>query len=80
MKLYKLTQNVNNGYETYPAIIVCAKNPEDAKRISPSSTDIDDYNEYSHNWADIKDIQCEYIGKAAAHIQRGVVLADYTGS
>lgn len=80
MKLYKLTQHVNNGYETYRALIVCANDPIDAKSISPAGCHIDDYNKYADGWADIKNIQCEYIGEAAAHLERGVILTDYTGS
>lgn len=36
MKLYKVSQNVNNGYDTYSDMIVCAETAEDAKRIHPS--------------------------------------------
>ncbi len=38
MKIYKLWQDVNNGYDTYDSIIVCAENEEEAKRIHPSET------------------------------------------
>jgi hypothetical protein len=78
MKLYKLTQNINKGYETYKAILVCANDPIDAKYISPTGCEVDDY--IGDDWAAMEDIQCEYIGEAAAHIQRGVILTDYTGS
>jgi hypothetical protein len=35
MKLYKIFQNINNGYDTYDSAIVCAENEEEAKRIHP---------------------------------------------
>lgn len=35
MKLYKVSQNINNGYDTYDSIIVCAENEEDARLIHP---------------------------------------------
>lgn len=35
-KLYKLSQDVNNGYDTYDSIIVCAYSEQDARKIHPS--------------------------------------------
>lgn len=37
MYLYKLTQTINNHYDTYDSVIVCAENEEEARRIHPSS-------------------------------------------
>ena len=36
MKIYKISQKVNNNYDTYDSAIVCAENEEDAKTIYPS--------------------------------------------
>jgi len=36
MNIYKISQNVNNGYNTYDSAVVYAKNEEEAKRIHPS--------------------------------------------
>jgi hypothetical protein len=38
MKIYKISQNVNNDYDTYDSAIVYAETAEDARRIHPSST------------------------------------------
>ena len=35
LKLYLISQNVNNGYDTFSAAVVCAENEEDAKRVHP---------------------------------------------
>ena len=37
MKIYKISQNVNNNYDTYDSAIVCAENEEEAKTISPDN-------------------------------------------
>ena len=34
MNLYLLTQNENNGYDTYDSMVVSAENEEDAKYLS----------------------------------------------
>lgn len=36
MHLYKLTQEINNDYDTYDSAIVCAENEEEARTIHPS--------------------------------------------
>jgi len=36
MKIYKISQNVNNDYDTYSDAIVCAENEEEARIINPS--------------------------------------------
>jgi len=40
MKIFKLSQNVNNDYDTYDSMIVIAENEEQAKRMHPSFDDI----------------------------------------
>src|SRR3990167_7998667 len=36
MKIYKLSQSLNDGYDTYDSAVVCAENEEDARHIHPS--------------------------------------------
>ena len=36
MKLYLITQNIENGYDTYDSAVVAAESPEDARKIHPS--------------------------------------------
>lgn len=41
MKIYKLTQTVNDNYDTYDSVIVVAENEEEARSINP---DGDNFN------------------------------------
>ena len=36
MKIYLVSQKVNNGYDTYDSMVVCAEDVQQAKRIHPS--------------------------------------------
>jgi hypothetical protein len=36
MKLYKLSQSLNNNYDTYGSAVVCAESEEEARLIHPS--------------------------------------------
>lgn len=49
MNLYLISQNINNGYDTYDTALVAANNEEEARLISP-----DGYLEWSEekdSWA-----------------------------
>lgn len=91
MNLYKLTQDVNSGWDTFDSAIVCTESIQDAIRIHPSSFDgecveWDDRDEYfrvdtlywANSWVPhIKDVNVELIGVATPDIKKGVVLASF---
>lgn len=70
MKLYKLSQEINNGYDTYDSIIVCAENKEEARKFF-----FDDDAWVSFDQID--KIEVEYIGEASKDIKKGVILASF---
>jgi hypothetical protein len=74
MKLYKLSQDTNNWYDTYDSCIVAAENKEEAVKINPSGK----WGEKYSSWCfSVEDVECQYIGEAAEHITKGVVLASF---
>lgn len=81
MNLYLLQQNINQNYDTYDSMIICAADPEEA--INLSFGDGLKYNQYQHthsDWVryDCKDqIQVKLIGIAASQIQKGIVLSSF---
>lgn len=77
MKLYLLTQNDNNVYDTYDSCLVCAENEADARTISPSG-DVFVENERYGSWAKkASAITCEEIGEANEKQTRGVIIASF---
>lgn len=76
-KIYKLTQNVNNHYDTYDSCIVCAENEEKAKYIHPSLHNWDGTVSNYDGWCDVKDVNVKEIGIANEEIEIGVILASY---
>ena len=80
MNLYLLSQSVNNNYDTYDSVVVCAESLEDAKTIHPWSRKIviGEGDSYQYDdWAQVSDIEGELIGVAAATEKRGVILASF---
>ena len=70
MNLYKISQEVNNDYDTYDSAIVAAKTKEEAKNISPSKY-IDD------QWCLPVYVNVEFIGRAKKCTYAGVILASF---
>lgn len=73
MNLYKLSQTENGGYDTFDSCVVCADNEAAARLITP---------EYKSTWcggwcSGPEYVEVELIGKAAAGLLAGVVLASY---
>jgi hypothetical protein len=77
MKLYLLTQNDNNDYDTYDSVLVCAKDEADARTIPPNG-DVFEENQQWSGWAiKASSIDCEEIGKANNKQERGVIISSY---
>ena len=75
MNLYLLSQNSNDDFDSYNFCVVCAKDEEDAKTISPDNGVFEENKNYGL-WVKTKDlIFCEKIGKASIHLKRGVIVA-----
>ncbi len=72
MKLYLISQNVNNEYDTYDSFVVCAENEESAKIVHPLD------NERSSRWVkNPDDITVEYLGEAREGMVAGEILGSF---
>jgi hypothetical protein len=75
--LYLLTQDENNGYDTYDSAIVCATSEEDARRINPAGQE---YWDKSYSlWASSPDkVTVTRIGIATVNYKpNSVILASF---
>jgi hypothetical protein len=71
MKLYLLSQDVNNDYDTYDSAVVAAETETEAQKIEVGTT-----NDFP-TWAKPKDVKVEYLGEAQEGTEAGVVLASF---
>lgn len=92
MNLYKVSQNVNNNYDTYSDFVVACETEEEARHTNPDPGyykwhDNEWYFQYSdgtergegrkeYSWCDPKEVKIELIGKAAEGVE-GVVCASF---
>jgi hypothetical protein len=81
MNLYLLKQNINNGYDTFDSVVVCAATAEEARMIHPSE-DVKEWDGLEGDpcvsyWVSAKDVEVELIGTAVPGLKKGVVTASY---
>jgi len=79
MRLYKLSQDVNNDYDTYDACVVVAKDAAQARRFHPGGfEDWETEEGFQSSWANnCTQVKVTYIGEAHTGMDAGVVLASY---
>lgn len=92
MKLYLISQSVENGYDTYSDAVVAAENEQAAKETHPSGSTLvvmGDMWMYacdngslrrsnSRDWAARpSQVSAEYLGEAAEGVKAGVVCASF---
>lgn len=81
MNLYLISQTSNNDYDTYDSAVVCAESEDAARTMHPSGDDSAWERHRGVSWAtwcqDPKDVSVRRIGRPAAGVKRGVVLASF---
>jgi hypothetical protein len=71
MKLYLISQEVNNEYDTFDSAIVAANSAEHARFIHPAC-----YANKS-TWCDPEDVKVVLVGTATLGTKAGVILASF---
>ena len=77
MFLFKLSQDVNNEYDTYGSCVVVAKDPDSAKAMTPYNPRFDEDPDYTYReqaWASVEDVKVECVGVAADGLKEGQVV------
>jgi hypothetical protein len=79
VKLFLLSQDENNNYDTYDSVVVCADTEDEARLIHPDKPYRQNpwVNPYSSWCKTPKAVTVKYIGEAAPHVKPGVVLGSF---
>lgn len=78
MKLYLISQDVNNDWDTYDSAVVAAETEEQARVMHPGGGTINPNSQFS-SWAtNPDDVLVEYIGDAASGTKSGIICASFT--
>ena len=86
MKLWKLSQDKLDGYDTYDSAVVAAETEDEARMIHPGVIHTLPYttNTAKHwngvvtgDWPDVEYVKVEYLGEADKTITKGVICASF---
>lgn len=84
MHLYRLSQSIARGYDTYDSCVVSAESEDHARCIHPSfyiengNLDSDCFPRYCDTWATKpSDVLVELIGTAIDETEAGVICASF---
>ena len=77
MKLFKISQDINNDYDTFSDAIVCAENEEEARKMHPKGFYNYKYDKDYGTWVKKEHVKVEYIGEAKKGMKRGVVCSSF---
>lgn len=79
MKLWKISQKVNNDYDTYSDAVVAAETAQEASMIHPSDDheNWDGIAEEYTGWCDVEDVKTELLGTAVKGTKKGVICASF---
>ena len=76
MKLYLISQDKNEGYDTYDSAVVAAESAKEARSISPAGYSLSEFSGgILEVWAPIEDVVVKYIGET--ELPKGIVLASF---
>lgn len=81
MKLWRVHQTTNTGYDTYDSFVVAAETEDDARLYHPSGgrLDPDDprWSEQYNPWCHHRHVSVEYLGEARHGHPPGIVVASF---
>jgi len=77
MKLWKLSQVINDGYDTYDSCVVVADTEEEARKIHPCHLYDSEVRWYITTWALPKDVTVEYLGETERNFPNKVICASF---
>jgi len=78
MKLFLISQQEKDGYDTYDSAVVCAPDESAARNMSPDSGEPFNWNDPYSIWCSSPDkVEVTYLGEAVDGSIQGVVCASF---
>ncbi len=79
MKLFKISQTVNQEYDSFDSAVVIARDEDDARTIHPSTLEnpVLEKDDMWRSWCGIGEVRVEYLGEAKPGSERSIVCASF---
>lgn len=76
MKLYLVSQSVNNDYDTYDSFVICCNSEDEAKQSHPSGRIVGKLR--FSDWPNEQEsINVKYLGEADPDLPAGIVCSSF---
>ena len=75
MKLWLISQKVNNTWDTFDSAVVAAKTEDEARHIHPRGLIV--ISKLESNWCKPEDVRVEYIGSTKRKFPNTVICASF---
>jgi len=82
MKLFLISQNTNNNYDTFDSAVVCVPDEETARHCNPQNGEKMRASDWRSNyWCKSPlEVNVKYLGEAAKDITDTLILASYNAA
>lgn len=83
LKLFLISQETNNNYDTYDSFVVCASSKKEARHFNPDSGKfdlpeaLDNSRVWGNDWAGALNVNVEEIGIANESQKPGRILGSF---
>lgn len=78
MKLFLISQDQNNGFDTYKSAVVAAADEETARQINPANGKPMDKWDKNYSWCNGPEhVTVRYLGEATGDVKQGIVCASF---
>ena len=79
MKLYLVSQSVNNNYDTYDSFVICCHNEDEARQSHPSGRVLKPEDNFLlYDWTnEPANINVKYLGEADPDLPAGIVCSSF---
>lgn len=80
MKLFSVSQSINNDYDTYSSFIICCETEDEAKNASPRDGEPVNWTDHwgTSSWVKSpKYVTVEYLGEAKEGLERGIICSSF---
>jgi hypothetical protein len=81
MKLFHVSQDKNNDYDTYSDFVICCESEEIARNANPSNGEPMTEKEWKYKFSSwchsIKYVSVVYLGEADLNVKEGIVCSSY---
>lgn len=80
MKLFLVSQDENNDYDTYDSFVIACETEDEAKNTHPCGEPMteEQWNDIYSSWcSSVKHVKVQYLGEADKSLEEGVVCASF---